>query len=95
MTGPSATKGDGESCSGIKFSAWNFLLLVPLLMLITALYNKDTPRLFGMPFFYWFQFVFVFVGVACVGIVFVATRHLGGPSEPPGPPVEPDEGELR
>ena len=31
-------------------------------MLITAVYNHDEPRLFGMPFFYWYQFAFVFVG---------------------------------
>ncbi len=29
----------------------------------------------GLPFFYWFQFLFVLVGVACVAIVFVATRR--------------------
>ncbi|MDQ6657287.1 MAG: DUF3311 domain-containing protein [Actinomycetota bacterium] len=46
-------------------------------MLITAWYNKDSPRLFGMPFFYWFQFVYVLVGVACVWIVYLTTRHIG------------------
>ena len=38
-------------------------------MLVTAVYNHDEPRLFGMPLFYWYQLAFVFVGVAAVGIV--------------------------
>lgn len=57
-----------------RFSAWNLLLLVPLLMLITPWFNHDSPRLVGLPFFYWFQFVFVFVGVACVWIVYAMTK---------------------
>jgi hypothetical protein len=60
--------------SGLRWSNWNLLLLLPLLMLVTPLINKDGPRLFGMPFFYWSQFAFVIVGVACVGIVYIKTR---------------------
>ena len=87
---------DGRNRDQLRFSPWNLLLLLPLLMLITAWYNKDGPRLFGMPFFYWFQFVFVFVGVACVAIVYAATKHLrGGPGTPVGPPANPDEGARR
>jgi hypothetical protein len=42
--------------NAIQFSWWNLLLLVPLLMLITPLFNTDEPALFGMPYFYWYQF---------------------------------------
>ena len=66
--------------NAIQFSWWNLLLLVPLTMLITSFYNFDEPRLFGMPMFYWVQFAFVFVGVACVAIVFVTTRDRRHPS---------------
>ena len=61
--------------NAIQFSWWNLLLLVPLIMLITPLYNSEEPELFGMPYFYWYQFAFVFVGVACVGIVFATTKN--------------------
>ncbi len=64
--------------NAIQFHWWNLLLLIPLLMLITTLYNSDEPRLFGFPAFYWIQFLFVFVGVACVALVFLTTgsrRH--------------------
>lgn len=87
---------DGSGGSDLRFSPWNLLLLLPLLMLITSWFNHDGPRLFGLPFFYWYQLAFVFVGVACVSIVFVATQHLrGGPGSPPAPPAEPDVSEVR
>ncbi|MFF0148581.1 uncharacterized protein DUF3311 [Amycolatopsis sulphurea] len=60
---------------GFQFSAWNLLLLIPLLILVTPLFNSAEPRLFGMPFFYWFQLVFVVAGVLCTGIVYWATRN--------------------
>jgi len=61
--------------NAIQFSWWNLLLALPLLMLITPVFNKDEPRFLGMPVFYWFQFAFVFVGVATVAIVYSATRN--------------------
>jgi len=76
-------EGTGQNQgNAIQFSWWNLLLLVPLLMLITAWYNRDAPRLFGMPMFYWYQFVFVPIGVACVAIVYVMTK---GRRPPPAP----------
>jgi predicted ferric reductase len=63
-----------SSPGNLRFSAWNLLLLVPFLMLITPLYNSLEPRLFGLPLFYWVQFAFVPVGVVCVAIVYVKTR---------------------
>lgn len=70
--------GRGRGPNDLRFSPWNLLLLIPLLMLITAWYNHDGPRLFGMPFFYWFQFVWVIIGVASVWIVYLMTRHDRG-----------------
>ena len=60
--------------TGIVWSPWNLFLLIPLLMLVTPWFNFDKPRLLGMPFFYWYQFAFVLVGVACVAIVYFSTR---------------------
>lgn len=70
-----------ERPSGLRWSAWNLLLLVPLLMLVTPWFNSATPRLGGLPFFYWFQFAFVIVGVACVWIVYAMTRKPAVKSE--------------
>ena len=59
---------------GLRVNPWNLLLLVPFLMLVTPWFNSIEPRLFGMPFFYWSQFAFVPVGVACVAVVYLRTR---------------------
>jgi hypothetical protein len=58
----------------MRWSAWNLLLLVPFLMLVTPWFNSTEPRLFGLPFFYWSQFAFVPVGVVCVALVHVMTK---------------------
>ena len=50
---------------------WKVLLLVPLLVLVTPLYNSDEPRIWGFPLFYWVQFLFVLLGVICVAIVYL------------------------
>ncbi|WP_112276438.1 DUF3311 domain-containing protein [Lentzea terrae] len=60
--------------TGLRWSNWNLLLIVPLLMLITPWFNFDQPRLFGMPFFYWYQFAFVPLGVLCVALVYIKTK---------------------
>ena len=58
-----------------RFNPWYLLLLVPLVMLVTPWFNRATPKIAGLPFFYWFQFLFVLVGVGCVWIVYLTTRH--------------------
>jgi hypothetical protein len=63
-----------ERQQGRRFNAWNLLLLVPLLMLVTPWFNTDSPRLAGLPFFYWYQFAFVVIGVGSVWIVYAMTR---------------------
>ena len=60
--------------TGLRWSNWNLLLILPLLMLITPWFNIDEPRLFGLPFFYWYQFAFVPLGVLCVGLVYMKTK---------------------
>lgn len=68
-------EADRDRPSGLRFSPWNLLLLLPLLMLVTPWFNQDKPRLAGLPFFYWYQFAFVLVGVGSVAIVYAATRR--------------------
>ena len=91
MSEPVSGVGSG---GGLRFSPWNLLLLVPFLMLITPWINADQPRLFGMPFFYWIQFAFVPVGVACVAVVYLKTRDEAAPAAGGSPPDvdELDEG---
>ncbi|MDQ0378317.1 DUF3311 domain-containing protein [Amycolatopsis thermophila] len=82
--------------TGLQISPWNLVLLVPLLMLVTPWFNFDKPRVLGLPFFYWFQFLWVVIGVVSVAIVYVMTK--GKPVVKGKPDLlgdELDEGEVR
>lgn len=57
------------------FRAWNLLLLVPLISLVTPLFNVSEPHLGGLPFFYWFQMAVIPIGIACTLTVHLLTRH--------------------
>jgi hypothetical protein len=57
-------------------SPWNWLLLVPIVVvLIVPLYNKVDPTLGGWPLFYWLQLAFVALGVATTALVYRMTRR--------------------
>ncbi len=56
-------------------SGWGWLLLLPLLVtLYPPLYNRRTPELFSIPFFYWYQLAAVTIGVVCTYVVYRKTR---------------------
>lgn len=60
-------------------SGWNWLLIVPVVVpLLTVLYNRETPRLFGFPAFYWLQLLFVALGVATTALVYRMTKRGRG-----------------
>lgn len=55
--------------------AWYWLLVVPLIgTLIPPIYNSDEPRVIGIPFFYWYQMVWVAISVAITIVVYRNTR---------------------
>jgi hypothetical protein len=54
---------------------WYWLLLLPLLgTLIPPIYNSADPRLIGIPFFYWYQMLWILISVACTVTVYRNTR---------------------
>ena len=54
---------------------WKLLLLLPYLgLLFPALYARNTPALFGFPFFYWYQFAWVLLAAVLMGIVYRQLR---------------------
>ncbi len=60
---------------GTRSRAWYWLLLLPLVgTLIPPIYNREDPALFGIPFFYWYQLVWVPIGVLITVIVYRRTR---------------------
>ncbi len=57
-------------------SPWNWLLAVPIVLpLLTPLFNRKSPELFGFPAFYWLQLAFVLVGVASTAVVYRMTKR--------------------
>jgi membrane protein implicated in regulation of membrane protease activity len=60
--------------------AWYLLLLLPFIGLLwPPLYARVEPRLWGFPFFYWYQFVWVPVAAVLTAIVYrMTTRREGG-----------------
>ena len=57
-------------------SPWNWLLLIPIVLpLLVPIYNRWTPKLFGFPFFFWFQIMFTLLAAAVTAFVFVKTRR--------------------
>ena len=54
---------------------WYWLLLLPFLALLyPPLYAHLTPRIFGIPFFYWYQAVWLIVTAAITTFVYRRTR---------------------
>ncbi|KTC68920.1 hypothetical protein Lbir_2453 [Legionella birminghamensis] len=54
---------------------WYWLLLIPnLAVLPLPWYNRLNPTLFGMPFFYWYQLLWIFLGAIIVAIVYWMTE---------------------
>ena len=82
------SKANSRSLYGLRWNAWNFLFLVPFLILVTPWINHVEPQLFGLPFFYWIQLAWVAVSVAVVAIVHVRTRGGRAPAAPASNDVE-------
>ncbi|KAB1902084.1 DUF3311 domain-containing protein [Micromonospora tulbaghiae] len=56
-------------------SPWNWLLFIPIVVpLIPALFNADSPRLFGFPRFYWLQLAWILLGVGTTTLVYQMTK---------------------
>jgi predicted ferric reductase len=56
-----------------RFRAIHLLLLVPYVaMLWVPSYNRIEPALAGIPFFYWYQMLWILLGVAILIPVYLA-----------------------
>lgn len=57
------------------FNAWTLLLLVPYVALLwVPFYTRSRPSLWGFPFFYWYQFLWVPLTALLIGWVYWKTR---------------------
>jgi len=54
---------------------WLWLLAIPWIAMVwVPSYNRVDPQLWGFPFFYWYQLLWVLVSALLTGIVYVKTR---------------------
>ena len=81
--------------SAVKPAYWisGVLLAIAIVVpLMVSTYAKDAPRLWGFPFFYWYQLLWVFISAALVSICYRlvsreerrrrAEQGLGDPDNP-------------
>ena len=65
-----------------RASFWRLLLVVPVIaMLAVGWYNSLGPSLWGVPFFYWYQMLWVILSAAAVGIVFWMEDRGAAPAD--------------
>jgi len=54
---------------------WYLLLVIPFIALLwVPFYNSIQPELAGIPFFYWYQFLWVIIGAALTAVVYLVTK---------------------
>jgi hypothetical protein len=70
------TEAHGEGPPGPRETRWTWLLVVPLLgTLFPFIYNTNDPELIGIPFFYWYQMLWIPLSVICTLVVYEKTRR--------------------
>jgi Protein of unknown function (DUF3311) len=56
-------------------TAWYWLFVLPFIFtLLPFIYNKRSPELIGMPFFYWYQTLWVVLTAVITYVVYANTR---------------------
>ncbi len=59
--------------------AWYLLLLIPFVAVLwVPFYASASPEVAGIPFFYWYQFLWVIISGIITAIVYFATRTDDG-----------------
>jgi hypothetical protein len=78
VNGPSEQQPDGH-----ERRAWaRLLLLLPFVAtLAVPYYNTIDPTIDGMPFFYWYQLLWVGLDIVIIGIVYFLERENIVPDE--------------
>jgi hypothetical protein len=62
-----------------RSSGWSWWYLLFLIQFVAVLwppfFNKAEPSWIGMPFFYWYQLLWVIIGAILTAIVYFATEE--------------------
>jgi hypothetical protein len=64
-----------------RAALWHLLLVVPFIATLwVPFYNSLEPRVFGIPYFYVYQFAWIGISVVLTVVVYFATKSKGGPA---------------
>ncbi|MGD0529839.1 MAG: DUF3311 domain-containing protein [Polyangiaceae bacterium] len=67
---------DPASVRRARGRAWRLLLLVPFVATLwVPFYDSLEPRIGGVPYFYWYQFLWIGIGALITAVVYFATRR--------------------
>ena len=58
-----------------KIVVSGILLVAIVVPLLVSTYDQRDPKLFGFPFFYWYQLVWVFICAALCGLSFLLLKR--------------------
>ncbi len=58
-----------------KYGVAAILLIAIVLPLLVPTYDQAEPRLFGFPFFYWYQLLWVFIAAGLCGLCYMLLRR--------------------
>ena len=58
-----------------KIVVSGILLVTIVVPLLVSTYDRPDPKLFGFPFFYWYQLVWVFICAALCGLSFLLLKR--------------------
>jgi hypothetical protein len=73
---PPPAEGQGRRHRPGGRSHWHLLVVVAVVIpLLTPLYNRVQPQLFGLPFFYWSQMAFIGLAACATTVVYQATKR--------------------
>ncbi len=73
--GEGPATGTGRARFRLRYLWYGLLLVQFAAVLVTGIYTRETPKLGGIPFFYWYQFAWIIVSVVLTAIVYLATRE--------------------
>jgi membrane protein implicated in regulation of membrane protease activity len=66
VTPPTANRRRAQPSTGTKVAAGILVLIPVVALMLVPTYTKATPRLWGFPFFYWYQLLWLVLSTACV-----------------------------
>lgn len=66
---------DEPSARDRSTSPWNLLLIIPFIATLwVPFFNNSEPSLSGIPFFYWYLFLWIVISSVITAFVYFATK---------------------